>query len=232
MSKLLSKPKQWGRVYIAGPMTGKEQFNFAAFDEAKRVIEWAGIVAVSPADMDRARGFDALKIGDGPVSWDDPVWALNIMGITQRELMGECCRAVLECDAIYLLPGWEKSKGAQMEYAVAMAAGLDVASEPRDVLDEAAEITRGDRQASYGPPDQDFARTAALWNVLFTPFCDVAADGSAFLNMPPRAVAMAMIALKLSREVHQKKRDNPVDIAGYARCMDMCVRAEADGDNR
>jgi hypothetical protein len=40
-----------------------------------------------------------------------------------------------------------------------------------------------------------------------------------------REVAMFMIALKLSRETHQMKRDNSVDIAGYARCLDICNRA-------
>ena len=37
-----------------------------------------------------------------------------------------------------------------------------------------------------------------------------------------REVAMFMVALKLSRETHQRKRDNWVDIAGYARCGSLC----------
>ena len=43
-----------------------------------------------------------------------------------------------------------------------------------------------------------------------------------------REVAMFMILLKLSRETHQKKRDNSVDIAGYARCLDICNRAAGE----
>ncbi len=83
-----------------------------------------------------------------------------------------------------------------------------------DILEEAMRLTSGDRQASYGAPDQDFARTAKIWSAL---------KGVKF---EPREVAMFMIALKLSRETHQRKRDNWVDIAGYARCGDICSRKE------
>lgn len=80
-----------------------------------------------------------------------------------------------------------------------------------DVLDEAKRITSGDRQNQYGPPDQDFQRTAQMWSAL---------KGVPF---EAREVAAFMIALKLSRQTHQNKRDNWVDIAGYARCGSKCT---------
>lgn len=82
-----------------------------------------------------------------------------------------------------------------------------------DILEEALRITSGDRQANYGPPDQDFVRIAKLWTAL---------SGFEFKS---RDVAMFMICVKLSREIHQRKRDNAVDIAGYARCLDICNTA-------
>ena len=85
-----------------------------------------------------------------------------------------------------------------------------------DVLEEALRITSGDRNNQYGPPDQDFQRTAAMWSAM---------KGVEF---EAREVAMFMILLKLSRETHQKKRDNSVDIAGYARCLDICNRAAGE----
>jgi hypothetical protein len=85
-----------------------------------------------------------------------------------------------------------------------------------DILDKAARITRGDRQASYGPPDQDFRRTAGMWSALFEVKLR---DGVTF---EPRDVALAMILLKCSRESHQRKKDNWVDIAGYSRCGSQC----------
>ena len=88
-----------------------------------------------------------------------------------------------------------------------------------DILHEALRLTSEDRQNQYGPPDQDFARTAGMWSALFghkmtEPF-------------EPRDIAMAMICLKLSRETHQRKRDNAVDGAGYFRCLHICNEAAA-----
>jgi hypothetical protein len=85
-----------------------------------------------------------------------------------------------------------------------------------DILAEAFRITRGSRQAQYGPPDQDFRRTAGMWSALFGAKLK---DGVTF---EPRDVALAMILLKTSRETHQRKRDNWVDIAGYASCGSRC----------
>ena len=92
--------------------------------------------------------------------------------------------------------------------------------EPKeDILDIASRITRGDRQSSYGPPDQDFRRTADMWSALFR---DLMKDGVAF---EPFHVAQAMILLKMSRQLHQRKRDNWIDTAGYARCGAICDEA-------
>jgi len=82
-----------------------------------------------------------------------------------------------------------------------------------DILEEALRITKGDRQAQYGPVEQDFARVAKMWSAL---------KGVEF---EARDVAMFMICLKLSRETHQRKRDNAVDIAGYARMLHLVNEA-------
>jgi hypothetical protein len=88
------------------------------------------------------------------------------------------------------------------------------------ILDEAKRLVCGDRQASYGPPDQDFKRTADMINALFG---DYLKEGYQF---QPKDVAAIMILIKLSRNRHQNKRDNPVDIAGYAHCMNVCMECE------
>lgn len=85
-----------------------------------------------------------------------------------------------------------------------------------DILLEAYRLTTGDRQNKYGPPDQDFARIAPMWSAL---------KG---IRFEPREVAMFLICVKLSRETHQRQRDNWVDIAGYARCGNIC-REVAEG---
>jgi hypothetical protein len=72
------------------------------------------------------------------------------------------------------------------------------------VLSRAAALVAGDRNADYGHPQEDFARTAALWSAIFG------------FDVTPMHVALCMIAVKLSRQCHKHKADNLVDIAGYA----------------
>jgi hypothetical protein len=42
-------------------------------------------------------------------------------------------------------------------------------------------------------------------------------------DIPAEYVAMMMVAVKLSRESRHHQRDNIVDAAGYAGCLDMCI---------
>lgn len=93
---------------------------------------------------------------------------------------------LVQCDAVALLPGWENSPGAQLEYLIARTLDLDVldartlrplANQPSaaaviytskrlleavspSILDEAKALTDGARQSDYGPPAEDFERAA------------------------------------------------------------------------
>jgi hypothetical protein len=208
------------RIYIAGPMRGIEFYNFPAFDVREHLLRKDGWEVVNPAELDRRNGFDP---NDLPKGHD---WNMLPIGFNMKLTIKEDITALLGCSHIYLMKGWEYSKGARAEFAVSQWLGLDVICEEqwksfepqnKDILEEALDITKGDRQSSYGPPDQDFARTAKMWEVLLAPCVK---DGE--LEIEPRFVAMCMIALKLSRETHQRKRDNWVDIAGYSRCGSLC----------
>lgn len=97
-------------------------------------------------------------------------------------------------------------------------------SEREQLLKEAEVLVTGDRNEAYGPPGQDFARTAALWTLIFEPLLK---DQAKF---EPHHVAMAMIQLKASRMVWTPgNRDHWVDIAGYAACGWECAVDEARG---
>jgi histidinol-phosphate phosphatase family protein len=80
------------------------------------------------------------------------------------------------------------------------------------LLEEAARLVTKERGNAYGPPEQDFQRTAKMWTGLFQ---DLLKDGMEF---KPEHVALAMILLKASRAMWSEKRDNWVDIPGYAAC--------------
>lgn len=86
------------KIYISLPITGRD------FDEVESeilyvsgVLEGEGYRVVTPID------FDVNPDLDKPY----------------HELLGNDIKALMECDAICLCPGWEKSKGCQLEHFVA-----------------------------------------------------------------------------------------------------------------
>ncbi len=98
---------------------------------------------------------------------------------------------------------------------------LTATAAPKEtVCEEANRLTQGERGNAYGPPEQDFRRTAALMTTLFGTRLK---DGQQFFA---EDVARFMICLKLSRSTWSDKRDNAVDIAGYAACMHRCETGE------
>lgn len=80
-----------------------------------------------------------------------------------------------------------------------------------NVLEEANTLVHGARGVDYGHPLDDFSRTAAMW--------------SAILGFPvtPEEVGLCMCAVKISRQCNAPKRDNLVDLAGYAETVNMVI---------
>lgn len=106
------------KVYIAGPMSGHELFNFPAFDAARDLLLNVYWQPVSPADIDREYGFDPASL---PSDYD---WSKLPDDLDMKEVVERDIKALLECDAIFMLNGWEKSVGARAEHGVAVFAGL------------------------------------------------------------------------------------------------------------
>lgn len=78
-----------------------------------------------------------------------------------------------------------------------------------NILHEADRLTTADRNRDYGPPHEDFRRVAAYWSNLFG------------IEIRVDLIPLAMVLLKVARQQHCPKRDNLVDIAGYARTAEM-----------
>lgn len=79
------------------------------------------------------------------------------------------------------------------------------------VTEEARGLVYGARNDDYGHPLDDFGRTAAMWSAIL---------GAA---VTAEQVALCMIAVKISRQCNRNKRDNLVDICGYAETLDMVI---------
>jgi len=108
-------------------MRGIEDFNFPRFFESAKFLRGKGWIVFNPAERDvAAYGADALKTATG--SEEEVSRNLGMQGLT----LARQCFAVdtnwicHHADAIALLPGWEKSKGAMAEYHLAVALGLEV----------------------------------------------------------------------------------------------------------
>jgi len=107
-------------IYLSGAMRGIPRYNFPAFDRVAYVLRMEGHTVLSPADIDRQFGFDAMNL---PVDH-------NCDGIPEGFDFKACVRrdieAVLSCDKVVMLPGWEHSKGAKSEKALAEWIGVIV----------------------------------------------------------------------------------------------------------
>ncbi len=89
------------RVYIAGPVTGIEDDNKGAFTWAAWKLVEMGHEPIVPHDYvgPDTPWSDAMRICIGQLAW---------------------------CDAIMLLEGWQKSKGARLEATIAKQLGMSV----------------------------------------------------------------------------------------------------------
>lgn len=108
-------------VYLAGPMRGIPYFNFPAFHEAAARLRGMGYAVFNPAERDEAA--HGKGVSDSPTGNLDDIK----VGFSLREALAADTQYIcLTADAIALLPGWEKSRGAQAEKALADALGHEV----------------------------------------------------------------------------------------------------------
>lgn len=77
----------------------------------------------------------------------------------------------------------------------------------KSILSEAEEIVNGIRQSDYGDANESFSRIATIASVM---------TGK---ELSPEDCCAVMMAVKLVRESFAHKRDNLVDLCGYAELM-------------
>ena len=76
-------------------------------------------------------------------------------------------------------------------------------------LDGAKKIITGDRQKSYGSPEDCFGCIQLMWNT----YIEEKYGHDNLLSA--KDISMMMVLLKLAREMQNEKKDNIVDACGY-----------------
>lgn len=105
-------------IYLGGPMRGRAQFNFPAFEAARNDLRAQGHIVICPAERDVREGFDPRGF-DGSED-------LARIGFSLEAALYDCFNSVLMADSVALLPGWEQSEGARAEALVAKMTGRDL----------------------------------------------------------------------------------------------------------
>lgn len=104
--------KNW-RYYLAGPMSGHENFNRPRFNEIAAILRDQDFSVWNPAE-------------------------LEVEGDDYNQYMREGLSRLVECHALILIPGWETSKGTKIEIMLARILHMPIYL----YGDELQEITR------------------------------------------------------------------------------------------
>lgn len=91
------------KVYLAGPMTGLPDYNYPAFFQAAEFLRERGLLVENPAEHAQRN----------PQSF----W---------EGYMRQALKVMLDCDELYLLPGWGKSNGANIEHNLALDLNMPI----------------------------------------------------------------------------------------------------------
>ncbi len=92
-------------LYLSGPMTNMPDLNRPAFNDMALKLRRRGYAVINPPELDSKEPCG---------TWEDCL---------RRDL-----RALTRCDAIATLPGWKKSRGANLEVFVGKALSYPVRS--------------------------------------------------------------------------------------------------------
>jgi hypothetical protein len=87
-------------VYISGPMSGLPDENYPAFWDAAEKLRDLGFEVVSPAEQEPQDTWEAY--------------------------MEQDIALLSGCNSMVLLPGWENSRGANIEIEIAKEMGIDI----------------------------------------------------------------------------------------------------------
>lgn len=114
------------KLYLAGPMRGYPNFNFAAFEKAAAELRAAGHLVFSPHERDIQR-HNGVNIGANNPTGSE-AQAEKEHGFSLQDALSDDTQFIIhEAQGIALLPGWSRSSGALAEKALSDAFGTRTA---------------------------------------------------------------------------------------------------------
>lgn len=100
------------RIYLSGPIAGIKDFE-RKFEIWKTHLSYMGHDVINPCDV-----LPHAHEGECPKGY------VTANGHSSACYLRTDLQALLECDAIFMLSGWEQSIGARLEHSVAAHCGL------------------------------------------------------------------------------------------------------------
>lgn len=119
-----------GTVYISGPMSGRPNLNEAAFRAAEQTVWAAGAKPLTPHDITPHE-----HVGPCPKVYGDGRPGDHDSGCYLR---GDLATMLDKAASLYVLPGWSRSRGAQIEILIARLLRIPIEYHP-DAADEVRE---------------------------------------------------------------------------------------------
>lgn len=157
------------QVYLAGPRTGRRDYNRAAFNAAAMDLREQGHTVLSPVELDDPE--DGMIVGGAGDPLPEDVYSRGLE---------KCIREMLAArvDAVVVLKGWQDSRGARLEVKVGEGLGKAILTyptlEPLETSPERHPLSaefhghlhrlggvHDQKQADYGREDDPFANVRA-----------------------------------------------------------------------
>jgi hypothetical protein len=90
-------------AYLGGPMSGYHNYNFKQFNNVAKILRMDGFTVINPAET-----------------------AGGCQDLSHARYMRIDIGYLMNCDALFLLPGWRASRGAKIEAVVAAAIDIPI----------------------------------------------------------------------------------------------------------
>ncbi len=228
-------------------MAGYPEQNFPLFDAARDALKRLHYVVSSPADITRqyfaTRGGWPAPAADieahrAKMMYFDLSAVLTAESVCLLPGWTKSCSATLEAlvaantgknfmsylpEADRVIAAWvptsridfmarwhadaEESRARSIH--IGSATGVTKGDPAESICSEADRLVDGARQKNYGHPLKNYTRVAELWS---------AYQGR---ELSAEDVVTMMMLLKIGRLMNGFHRDSVVDIAGYAKCLDL-----------